>query len=256
MALARHYGMALIELVIYIALSAAVILVAGSLFVLMRHTTETTNANYFLNADAETTVAWLRRDLQQACLASIQTYPGGNRQEPPGMSLCSTLESTDVKKIAASDSGTPRWSNHVYYTLQRNRDNVGRLVRWSQVMPEGSLNQPTLAPLLPSAIVKATSRTIHSRVVMPNQQLFGVKNPDGNIDEHGGFRLRFVRRSTAQPGKEELSDQNPAQISRQKATTEFRGNTRLVELELKFYSGSSTGKPSFYSLRFRICPRF
>ncbi len=256
MALNRSKAMALIELVIYIALSAAVILVAGSLFLLMRRTTETTNSNYFLNADAESAVAWLRRDLKQACLSSIQTYPSLNRSEAPGFSLCSSLDSGDVKKISSNDSGTPRWTTHVYYTLQPNRGNVGRLVRWSQPVAQGSLNVPTLAPMLPSAVVKASSRTIHSRVVMPNQQLFGVGNPDGTIDQHGGLRLQFVRRSTSSPGAEELSDENPALVSQRKGSQDFRGNTRLLHVELKFFSGSSTGKPSFYSLRFRICPQF
>jgi type II secretory pathway pseudopilin PulG len=250
MALNRK-GMTMIELVIYIALAAVVAIVSGSLFVLAKRSTENTNANYFLNADAETAVSWLRRDLQQSCLATIQNYPHTLSSQAPGISFCSALQPDDVKRLDVGDNGNPKWRNHVYYTLQPVRDKVGKLVRWSQPTAANSLTVPTLAPLLPSAIVSSSSRTIHNRVIMPNQELYGVGNPDGKIDEHGGFRLQFVRRTEPR-----LSDENPAIVSARPGSSDFRGNTRLVQVELKFFTSTSSGKPSFYSLRFRVCPLY
>lgn len=246
-------GMTLIELVIYIAMAAVVAIVAGSLFVLARNTTESTNSNYFLSADTETAVAWLRRDLQQCSLASIQSFPGEGKGTP-GASFCSALQSEDVKRIDANDSGHPNWHNHVYYTLVGTDKTTGKLVRWSQPTSADAFQFPTLAPLQPTAVVSATSRAIHTRVLMPNQELYGVGNPDGKIDGHGGFHLQFVRQSE-NDGSETLSDTNPSAPELLKKG-DFRSNTRLVQLELKFFTSSSTGKPSFYSLRFRVCPRY
>ena len=253
----KKTGMTYIELIIYIALTAVVAIVGGSLFVLAKNSTESTNANYFLNADAETAVAWLRRDLQQCCLATIQNYPTVQAGQAPGISLCSVLQADDVKRLDANDSGQPNWHNHVYYTLQPNKDKVGKLVRWSQPTPAATLaapSVPTLAPALPGAMVASASRTVHSRVVMPNQQIYGVANPAGNIDQYGGFHLQFVRRT--EQGDEDLIEDNPAVVSARKKSKDFRSNTRLVQVELKFYTSSNTGKPSFYSLRFRVCPRY
>ena len=256
MALKRR-GMTYIELIIYIALTAVFFVVAGSLFMLAKNSTANTNANYFLNADAETAVAWLRRDLQQSCLATVQNYPASKSGEAPGLSLCSALQSDDVKRLDANENGQPNWHNHVYYTLQPLRDKVGKLVRWSQSTATSTLaspSTPTLAPALPSAIVASSRRTVHSRVLMPNQQLYGVSNPAGKIDEYGGFRVQFVRLN--ERGEESLSDQSPATVSAKKNSQDFRGNTKLVQVELKFYTSTNTGKPSFYSLRMRVCPRY
>lgn len=247
----KSKGTTMIELVIYTALAAVVAIVCGSLFVLAKRSTANTEANYFLNADAETAVSWLRRDLQQSCLATIRNYPHTSSSQAPGISFCSALQSDDVKRLDVGDNGNPRWRNHVYYTLQPLRDNVGKLVRWSQPTAADSLTVPSLAPLLPGSIVASTSRSIHTRVLMPNQDLYGVANPDGKIDEHGGFRLQFVRRT-----EPKLSDENPAIVSARPGSLDFRGNTRLVQLELKFFTSTNTGKPSFYSLRFRVCPLY
>lgn len=249
----RRSGMTYIELIIYIALTAVFFVLMGSLFKLAKDSTQNADANYFLNEDAETCVAWLRRDLQQSSLESIQNYPALNRSQAPGLSMCSALEVNNVQRIYANDQGHPNWTTHVYYTLQPLKGNTGRLVRWTQPTPPKSADTPTLAPLLPAGVVQASSRVIHTRVLMPNQQLWGVANPNGKIDEHGGFALRYVRNNN---GVESLSDDNPAVISAKKGSKEFLGNTKLVEMELKFFTDNSTGKPSFYSLRFRVCPAY
>jgi hypothetical protein len=250
MALVRR-AFSTVELVIYISLLAVVVMVGASIFKLSQRTTETTNSNYFLNADAETAVSWLRRDLQQAALVTIQTYPATRSSEPPGISFCSALESDNVKKLDANDEGHPSWHNHVYYTLKRGREaQVGTLMRWSVPLAEQAPLIPTLAPLLPSALNSPERKPIHNRVLMPNQELFGVAQPDGKIDQFGGFRLRFVRRDQA--GKRQLVDTNPSsQVTAQKSRN-FVGTTRLVEVELKFLTSANSGKLSFYSLRFSV----
>jgi len=241
----RRVGMTYIELIIYVALSAVVMAVAGSLFMLAKRSSENTNANYFLSSDTETAVAWLRRDLQQCCLATLQSTP-------QGISMASALDPQEVRRIDVNQDGHPNWRNHVYYTLQPRDKTVARLIRWSQARPADSLTLPVLAPAKPQDVVKATSRTIHTRVLMPNQQLYGVGNPDGKIDAYGGLHLQFVGRTGPQ-AEDVLSDVNPAVTS---AQGNIQGDTRLVQMELKFFISTGTGKPSFYSLRFRVCPLY
>lgn len=253
----RRYGFTQVEMVIYVALTAVVFALVGSLFKLAKNSTQNADANYFLSADAETCVAWLRRDLQQCSLQSIQNYPSGStsKSQAPGISLCSALETNNLARIYANDQGNPYWNNHVYYTLQPLKGNTGRLVRWIQPTTAGnSTDTPTLAPLLPAQVVAKSSRVVHSRVLMPNQKLWGVDNKTGTIDEHGGLALRFVRQDAQ--GNETLSDDSPAVFSAKKGSQDFRNNTKLVELELKFFTDNSSGKPSFYSLRFRVCPLY
>ncbi|MFN8611176.1 MAG: type II secretion system protein [Vulcanimicrobiota bacterium] len=253
----KRSGMTFVEMIIYTALTGVVMALVGSLFKLAKSSSQTADANYFLNADAETCVSWLRRDLQQCALASIQNFPtASNKSQAPGISLCSALEENNPARIYANDQGNPYWSNHVYYTLQPLKGNTGKLVRWTaptNVDPSKQVDTIALAPLLPSQISSKSARTIHSRVLMPNQELWGVANPDGKIDEHGGFALRYVRQDAS--GVETLSDDSPRVFSA-KGGQEYKNNTRLLELELKFFTDNSTGKPSFYSLRFRVCPNY
>ena len=250
-------GMTYVEVIIYIALTCVTFMIVGSMFKLAKNSSQTADANYFLNADAETAVSWLRRDLQQSALESIQNYPtAANKTQAPGISLCSALDEKNAGRIYANDQGTPYWSNYVYYSLQPLKGNTGKLVRWTQPSnsdPSKMVDTASIAPLLPSQIQGKNVRTVHSRVLMPNQQLWGVANPDGKIDEHGGFALRYVRQDAA--GVETLSDDSPAVFSA-KGGTEYKDNTKLLELELKFFTDNSTGKPSFYSLRFRVCPNY
>lgn len=252
----RRFGFTQVEMVIYVALTGVVFALVGSLFKLAKNSSQNADANYFLSADAETCVAWLRRDLQQCSLQTIQNYPSASttKSQAPGISLCSALEANNSARIYANDQGNPYWSNHVYYTLQPLKGNTGKLVRWVQPAAAGAVDSATIVPLLPAQIVGNGSRVVHSRVLMPNQKLWGVDNKNGTIDEHGGFALRFVRQDAA--GNETLSDDSPAIFSAKKGSQDFRSNTRLLELELKFFTDNSTGKPSYYSLRFRVCPNY
>lgn len=250
-------GFTQVEMVIYVALTAVVFALVGSLFKLAKNSSQNADANYFLSADAETCLAWLRRDLQQCSLQTIQNYPATNtnNSQAPGISMCSALEANNKDRIYANDQGNPYWSNHVYYTLQAtSKANTGKLVRWVAPTATNTTDVASIAPLLPNQVVQKTSRVVHSRVLMPNQKLWGVDNKNGTIDNHGGFALRFVRQDAS--GNETLSDESPAVVSAKKGSQEFRGNTKLVELELKFFTDNNTGKPSFYSLRFRVCPTY
>lgn len=254
MALTRVCGMTFMEMVIYITLACITLVLVGSLFIMGRRNSENTNANYFLTSDTETAVGWLRRDLQNAALSTIQTYPADKAGEPPGASWCSALDPEEVRRLDVNEAGNPNWQNHVYYTLQPNKDQTGKLVRWSTPLATGSPTTPTLASLSPSALQPKRSRSIHTRVVMPQAKFYGTGS-EVQIDQHGGFRLQFVRRHLEE-GEETLSDDNPRKVSLKKNSTGFESNTRLVHLELKFYASTSTGKTSYYELRFRVCPRY
>ena len=262
----RRRGMTITETVIYVAISCVLAVLVGSLFILARRNSENTNVNYFLTADTETAISWLRRDLQQSALTTIQVFPSAsNSTQPPGASWASAMDAENPQQLEVNDTGNPNWRTHVYYTLQANKDNSGKLVRWTRrsgpaagsTPTPGSepLNTPTLGTLSPgSPSAPTSSRVVHNRVLMPNSKLFGVGS-DGSLDKHGGFRVQFVRRNR-EDGPETLSDDNPTVFSRQKNSNAFESNTRLVQVDLKFATSSSTGKGNFYAVTFRVCPLY
>ncbi len=93
-------------------------------------------------------------------------------------------------------------------------------------------------------------------VLLPNVSVFQGGDP-GTTDARGGFRAQFVRRAGGEAGAESLSDTNPSQVSLSPAGgLQPSGNTRLVEVELRLLHRSTTGKPSVYAIRFRVCPRY
>ncbi|MEW6279363.1 MAG: hypothetical protein AB1758_12110 [Candidatus Eremiobacterota bacterium] len=254
----RTRGFTLLELVIYFVLSVSALAIVTSLFVIVRRTSEATYSNYLVSKDTETGINWLRRDLQNSCLATIRVYPGpGGAGERPGLSLASCAAADDPFRTQTNRHGRPAWSSHVYYTLEPDGADKGHLVRWTRPYPANEL-LPLVAPGMPSSVSDTSQRrTVLSNVLLANRTITGG-GPPGTTDARGGFRVQFVRRAGGEGGAETLSDVNPGAVSLDPGGTGLGidGNTRLVEVELRLLHKSTTGKPSVYAIKIRVCPRY
>ena len=289
MALMKRRGMTLIELLVTAALASMILGLIVSLFILARRTSAVTLANYFLSKETETALHYVRRDLQMTALPSITSYPlllgsGAASSEAPGMSMATALDPDDMGKLKINDKGYPEWGSYVFYTLTREGNGpTGSLVRWVQ---KGSpLNQiPEPTSILPSAR-QGSSRVILRQVLLPQQTLPGLASST-RTDQFGGFRLSFVRQPqpvagnvarvrfhltgitvpgqiSGSPGPlisgdtAYLAHVNPQKVTEGKASgLDATANTRLVEVELKVANPSDTGKFSYFSIQFRVCPRY
>jgi hypothetical protein len=89
-------------------------------------------------------------------------------------------------------------------------------------------------------------------VLTPRQTVLPLEGlPSGWVaNEWGGFRVQFVRRRGGSGGAESLTDVNPALNEADAAD-----NTRLTEVELAVVEPSMAA-PNFYSIKFRVSPRY
>lgn len=223
-----------------------------ALFMTGRSTSEATTASYLVSGNAETALNWLRQDLKETALASLQTFPSsGSPGEPPGVSMVSARAFDEDRQgeLLINEHGAPKWDQHVFYTLQVPAGaTTGNLIRWEKEMSPKK-NLPTLASLRPSQLEGDHRRVLLHDVVAPGAKLQGV-GPTGSIDAGpaGGLRVEFVRRVGGEAGAEQLTSVNPS-----KGNPE--DNTRLVEVELQVYHERGS-RPNFYSIRFRVAPRY
>lgn len=234
---------------IYLFLFAVASGIVLALFVTGRNTSEATTASYLVSGNAETALNWIRQDLKETALASIQPYPSAGNTEPPGVSMVSARAFDEDKQgeLLINEHGAPRWDKHVFYTLQVPAGSkTGNLIRWEKEMSPKK-NLPTLAALRPSQIEGDHRRVLLHNVVAPGAKLEGVGST-GSIQASpfGGLRVEFVRRIGGEAGPEEFTTVNPT-----KGNPE--DNTRLVEVELQVYQ-ERNGRPNYYSIKFRVSP--
>lgn len=251
--------MTLTELVVYGALASLLLALLASLFVVGRRTSETTTANYFLSRDTETALNYLRRDLQQSALATLGS------QKTPEVAIwgASALQLDDTAKLAAGENGNPTWTNQFYYRIvPGQRPFTGALERGvldSTLIPAAPANlggsSAGLAVYWDAAPTQWGTQGKQKHMVLNNVLLPSVKlielGSSGVIDDYGGLRLRYVRRAGGEGGAETLADANP-----RSNMADFASNTKLVEVELKIMTTTSTGKPSYYSIKSRFCPLY
>lgn len=245
----RLRGFTLFEVAIYLFLFAVASGIVLALFMTGRSTSEATTASYLVSGNAETALNWLRQDLKETALASIQPYPSGGASEPPGVSMVNARAFAEDKQgeLLINEHGAPKWDKHVFYTLQVPAGSrTGTLIRWEKEMSPKK-NLPTLASLRPSQLEGTHRRVMLHNVVAPGAKLPGV-GPTGTLDAgpFGGLRVQFVRRLGGEAGAEELTTVNPS-----KGNPE--DNTRLVEVELQVYQERGS-RPNYYAIRFRVAP--
>lgn len=252
----RQRGFTLYEILVTMVIAFAALALVMSLFIVGRRTGEAAYSNYLVNRDTENGIAWLRRDLQNSSLASIRTFPGpSGTNEAPGLSMCTCVPADKPTTVLINEFGAPRWSSNVYYTLEPEGADTGSLVRWTTAVPTNQL-LPLPSGVMPSAQSDKTNRRelLHG-VLLPNKNIFEGGTP-GATDDRGGFRAQFVRRAGGEAGAESLSDRNPSEVTLSPDGDNIADNTRLVEVELRMLHKSTTGKPSVYAIKFRVCPRY
>lgn len=222
-------GMSLIELVVYCAVSAVVVGMVTSLYIVLNRTQQHTYAQYLMGSRISSAIRVLRRDLQATALSSIQAYP-----DQAALSFVSAYDADG--NFTLGDYGSPHWQKHVYYNL----NNKGELTRWAS--PITDKNYLPLPASSDPASVQGDAKGLTEGLVPPNEAVMGLHEPT----PYGGFEINFVRREN---GVDSLSKINP------KDSEDFETHTKLVEVTMKTVEGSST-EPIYSSLKFRVCPRY
>lgn len=242
-------GMTLTELIIYSFLA----ILAGALLwgfrsITMR-TQHATTASYLVSNQTETAISWLRRDLNETALASIQVYPNASEpNEAPGLSCVSNRDFETAKQLTTR-WGAPQWDKHVLYTLESEPGSkLGNLVRWEREIANKN-NLPVLCNVLPSSSTRSRSKVLIRRLVKANQTIENA-GPGGQVDsdESGGFSVKFIRRQNGSGGEESLTNVNPRQ-------GDPRHNTRMMEVELKLLKNEKRTHPDYFRLKFRVAAK-
>jgi type II secretory pathway pseudopilin PulG len=254
MALKRG-GFTLIEMIVYCSLFLLVVALLAQLFTLSRRTQQTTASAYAVTGETDTAMHWLRRDLQDTALSSINVAGSGKGMVTQTVTMASARSpeggSNSRRSIVISEYGVPAWSSHVFYGIEQEPDSLtGNLVRWEVPMAAADKTRiPRVAKLLNTT---SSPRVVLRNVLNPTQTVHGLDGlatgwPSG---PYGGFRVQFVQRLNGEDGVEHLTSDNPSSNLEKAAN-----NTRLVEVELTV-SEPSGGAPNLFSVKFRVCPRY
>lgn len=242
----------LTEILIYAGLALVAGVILASVIKLSNSTRQATSSSYLVSGSTETAIAWLRRDINETALTSIQVYPNADvSSEAPGLSLVSARAYDPALKnrLLVNPWGAPRWDKFVFYTLETNGEQTGDLVRWERNMPNKNY-LPAFADMLPGTLAEAAHRRVLlSHVLAPEQTVEGV-GPEGSVqtDAFGGFRAQFVARQGGSGGEEYLTTRNPRR-------GDPRDNTRLLEVEFKLLH-SGQRHPDYYAIKFRAAARY
>jgi type II secretory pathway pseudopilin PulG len=244
-------GMTLVELIVYFALTVLAGVLLWGFQNIAKSSHRTASASYLVGGETETCTQWIRRDINETALASIQVYPSAvSPDEAPGMSMVSSRAfDPDLKgEVLVNSWGAPQWDKHVLYTIDREAgERTGNLVRWEKEIADKNM-LPVLAGILPGAAAKENHRVLLRDVMAPDTTVDGV-GPQGSVstDQHGGFRAQFIRRANGSGGEESVTSVNPTQ-------GDPRNNTRMMDLELKILQDSHS-QANYYEVRFRVAAR-
>lgn len=238
-------GHTMIELIVYafLAVLAGVMMIA--LFNATNSNRQATSSSYLVSGATESAIDWIRRDLNETALSSVQVYPSaGDSSEAPGLSLVSARAFDTNNEMQVNPWGAPLWTKHVFYSLVSEPGaHTGKLVRWEQEIASPN-HLPPLASLMPSALMNETRRRVllHN-VLAPSVTLENAGPGALSSDEFGGFRVQFVRRQGGSGGQESLTTENPR-------LGDPNDNTRLMEVELKLLH-EGRRYPDYYQIKFR-----
>lgn len=245
-------GMTLIELVVYFALAIIAGVLLWSVNNILWGSQRATSNSYLVSGETEKAIEWIRRDVGETALASIEVFPNAtNATAAPGASMVSNRAfDPELKgKPLVNRWGAPQWDKHVLYTLQREgAEPTGNLVRWEREIAEKNF-LPVPCDVLPSADGQAKSKVLLRDVLAPHQSVADVGST-GNLttDEFGGFRMQFVQRAGGADGAESQTSVNPRQ-------GEAADNTRMLEVEMKLLQMEHS-KPLYYDIKFRVAAKY
>lgn len=254
----RRAGFTLLEMMIYVVMAGMAALAVGAMFSLARKTQNTTMAGYLVSGQADTTLRWIRQDLQETALVSITTYPNkNNKTQPPGCSFTSGRDpSQAMSKLNISQYSKPLWQKHVFYSLKDQGDGRrGELIRWELPLSEAQKDfVPHTATTMPNAFSENKYRRVLLRdVLLPKQKVPNLKGKeDYQSDDWGGFCVKFVQRDGGEGGTESTTDINPGDNAEDQ---EPEDHLNLVNVRLEILSDDKF-HPSFYQLEFKVHPRY
>jgi len=248
MAMTRTRGYTLMEMVVYMALFAITGLLLATIFHVSKRAQQSTTASYVVSGQTDTTMRFLRQDLQETVLTSVYS----NTTPFPYVSMCSARElQTDARipeRLLISEYGVPRWRKHVYYGLKPGGAQVTSLMRW-EVEITNDTRLPQVAP--PPTTIPRDARAVLHNVLQPNQTVTDLPgfSPPG---AWGGFRAQFVRRAGGERGVETMANLGPSYNQ-----AAAQDNTRLVEVEMQILDNElRVAGTNFYSVRMRVCPQY
>lgn len=237
----RRRGATIVELMFYGLL--VTFLLAGVLacYLSLREFYQGAIGSYLINSEFEPGLRSLRRELKETSLISLRPYPNPQvSQALPGLSFVSARSYEDPTRFEVSSHGAPAWSKHVFYTFKPKDSVSGSMIRWGKKLPVNTY-VPLPAPELPQSLAGAGhSKTMFKGILGPRASLPGME-----VDEHGGFQLRFV---IYEKGKERLVDQLPEPAAESDPS-------RLIQVDLKGYTHNDSGKANAFWVHFRVYPR-
>ena len=240
-------GMSLIELIIYFALSVVAGVLLWSVKNIIWGSQQAVASSYLVSGETEKAIEWIRRDVSETALASIEVFPNDSHPtEAPGASLVSNraYDPDQKGRPLVNRWGAPQWDKHVLYTLQREGNaQTGNLVRWEKEMSNKNF-LPVACDVFPSAAGQTKQKVLIRDVLAPNLTLPEV-GPAGSTttDQFGGFRMQFLRRPGG-AGADTYTTVNP----RNGNATE---NTKMLEAEIKILQ-SEQSQPHLYTIKFRM----
>lgn len=244
----RHRGMTLIELVLYMALSIVAGVLLWSVNGMIRGGQQAVTSSYLVSGDTEKAIEWIRRDVSETALASIEVFPNPAKPgEAPGASLVSNraFDPDQNGRPLVNRWGAPQWDKHVLYTLEREGSaQTGNLVRWEREI-ESKNFLPVVCPVVPSSAGQSKQKVLLRDVLAPNLASadFGPAG-SGVTDGFGGFRMQFIRRAGNGSGADTLTTVNPRVGNPSE-------NTRMLECEMKILQQEQS-KPHYYRIKFQV----
>lgn len=239
----KRRGFTLVETLIAISIGIVVSLAVFRTYELLLRLGASTSQSYLLSQEAGSAIAQIRHDLTETSLASIFLNKDGTEF---------SLASPRVKgEVQWSPEGVVSWETNVFYTLAKDQDNTGKLMRWES--PRGA--DKHRVPLPFHQVHPATPKA--AKMLVQNLLLPGkaVSLQNGEVSDDPGLDnavLGFVRRDNQ--GRRTLSKINPTRQSDAQSPGWSAGSTGLVEVSLRVLEEGIKGKNSYLDVRFTVKP--
>ena len=269
-------GITLVEMMISMFIFIILLGVASGTFIYLNRIYSKSSSSYDVEREMQTGVEQIRRDLMESSLSSIVVYPKGNGIIPGVSMISAEMEEVDPsgpdkRYFKVTRYGTPDWSRHVFYTLQRVNvpqaagtsfeGNLANLVRWTLPIDSKTIDTsyPFPTDVFPSHFQQKNQppRVILRGIPLPGAPgLHGIDHYTADDKNYSGFQVGFIYLKKGPQGSitgEYLSSTNPCQATDKNLTD---GTTKLVQVNLTnvFFSERS-GKMSANSYSFQVNPR-
>ena len=275
----------LIETLVYLGLFCLVGMLVATIFFYMNRTQQATTATYAVTGEADTAIQTIRRDLEETALGSIRLdpHPGGATQtarpagdkpnasstprtqptaertqassDAPNLTSAASFSAAritsgkDAGKLWISEYGVPRWTKNVFYAVRERKDEPPELVRWEIPLEARVDNRIPQVVTFPSIVSATTQHVVLHNLARPNSTIRDVVGYHSN--EWGGFDIGFLRRKAGY-GEESKVYKNPNQEADPSGQLDA---TQLVDVKLAI-SQELSGRTEFYSISFRVMPRY